>query len=46
MDEICEYLMILQESIREEIREIEEIDPRMDDPLPRIERKYRTVDSF
>ena len=46
MDEICEDLMILQEWIREEIREIEEIDPRMDDPLPRIERKYRTVDSF
>ena len=46
MDEICGDLMILQELIREEIREIEEMDPRMGDPLPRIERKYRTVDSF
>jgi len=46
MDEICGDLMILQELIREEIREIEEMDPRMGDPLPRIERKYRTIDSF
>ena len=46
MEELFEDLCDLQDSLCEEIRELEEVDPRIHDPLPPVHRKYRTIDSF
>ena len=46
MEEIWDDLLTHNESIEQDIREIEEIDPRINDALPKIEHKYRTIDSF
>jgi hypothetical protein len=46
MEELFEDLCDLQDTLIEESRGIEEVDPRINDPLPRIDRLYRTIDSF
>ena len=46
IDEILDDLAGLQDGLIEGIRNIEEVDPRINDPLPKIERKYRTIASF
>ena len=46
MDELFDDLRILQDTLGEEIRELEEVDPRINDPLPPVNRMYRTIDSF
>ena len=46
MEEIWDDLLTHNESIEQDIREIEEIDPRINDALPKIEHKYSTIDSF
>ena len=46
IDEIIEDLAVLHDGIKEEIRRIEEVDPRIYLPPPKIERKYRTIASF
>ena len=46
MDELFEDLRFLQDTLGEEIRELEEVDPRINDPLPPVNRMYRTIDSF
>ena len=46
MDELFEDLRVLQDTLGEEIRELEEVDPRINDPLPPVNRMYRTIDSF
>ena len=45
-DELFEDLRVLQDTLGEEIRELEEVDPRINDPLPPVNRMYRTIDSF
>jgi len=46
MDELLEDLSDLQDHLAEEIRGLEEVDPKIKDPLPLIGRTYRTIDSF
>ena len=46
MDELFEDLRVLQYTLGEEIRELKEVDPRINDPLPPVNRMYRTIDSF
>ena len=37
VDEILDDLAFLQDELKEEIKKIEEVDPRINDPLPSIE---------
>ena len=46
VDEIIDDLASLADELKEEIREIDEVDPRINDPLPPIDRKFRTINSF
>jgi hypothetical protein len=46
VDSLIDYLETTEDFILEDIRQIEELNPLFHQPLPRIERKYRTIDSF
>jgi hypothetical protein len=46
IDDILSDLDTYYEGLIQEIKEIEAVDPKINDPLPPIQRKYRTIDSF
>jgi hypothetical protein len=46
IDDVIDDILIYHEVLNSEIKELEVVDPQINEQLPKMERKHRTIDSF